>query len=292
MKILDGKALSRSMKDKIREKVDQAVAQGKRRPGLAVIIVGDDPGSRSYVAGKAKDCDEVGFAGNTLFLDEHISEEELLKQVEMLNNDPDTDGILIQLPLPKHINTDLILRAIKPDKDVDGFHPGNVSSLWMYGSKKAAGAFIIPCTPKGVLHVLQDNDIPIEGKKAVVVGRSNIVGLPAAKLLLDNNATVTIAHSRTPNLGEVCREADILVVAVGKPNLVTGDMIKPGAVVIDVGVNRHSETGKLCGDVDFESAKEVAGAITPVPGGVGPLTRACLLENTYEAYCKHNSTGL
>lgn len=273
------------MKDTIRRKVDCAVAEGKRRPGLAVIIVGDDPGSHSYVAGKAKDCEQVGFSGNTLFFDENISEEDLLQEIEKLNSDEATDGILVQLPLPRHINSDRILRAIAPEKDVDGFHPGNVAALWMYGSKSGK-SFIIPCTPKGVLHVLKDNGIEIEGKKAVVVGRSNIVGLPAAKLLLDNNATVEIAHSRTPNLGEVCRQADILVVAVGKPNLIKGDMIKPGAIVIDVGVNRNPDTGKLCGDVDFESTKEIAGAITPVPGGVGPLTRACLLENTMEAYEK------
>lgn len=278
VKILDGKVLASNMKLRIREEVERLVSEGKRRPGLAVLIVGDDPGSRSYVAGKAKDCEEVGFAGNTLFLDENISEEDLLKEVESLNNDSATDGILVQLPLPKHINSDRILQAIVPEKDVDGFHPRNVASLWL---KEPC---TVPCTPKGVIHMLEDNGFEIAGKRAVVVGRSNIVGLPAAKLLLDRNATVMIAHSRTPDLGDVCREADILVVAVGRPNLVKGDMIKPGAVVIDVGVNRHPETGKLCGDVDFESAKEVAGAITPVPGGVGPLTRACLLENTMEAY--------
>lgn len=284
-RILDGKELAKSLKSNIRKQVDEAVAAGKRRPGLAVMIVGDDPGSRSYVAGKAKDCEEVGFAGNTIQYDENITEEELLKEVERLNNDPEIDGILVQLPLPKHIDSDRIIRAIIPEKDVDGFHPDNVAALWLNsprGGEKAS--FIVPCTPKGVIHMLEDNGIEIAGKKAVVVGRSQIVGLPVAKLLLDRNATVTIAHSRTPDLGSVTREADILVVAVGRPCLVTGDMIKPGAVVIDVGVNRHPVTGKLCGDVDFESAVEVAGAITPVPGGVGPLTRACLLENTLEGY--------
>ena len=280
MRILDGKALAKSMKEDIRKKVDELVAGGKRSPGLSVLIVGDDPGSRSYVAGKAKDCEEVGFAGSTLFLDENISEEDLIAKVEELNRDPETDGILIQLPLPKHINSDKVIQAVAPEKDVDGFHHRNVASLWL---KEPC---TVPCTPKGVIHILEDNGFEIAGKRAVVVGRSNIVGLPVAKLLLDRNATVTIAHSRTPNLGEVCREADILVVAVGRPGLVKADMIKPGAVVVDVGVNRHPETGKLCGDVDFENAKEVAGAITPVPGGVGPLTRACLLENTYEAYLR------
>lgn len=283
MKILDGKALAKSMKEDIRKKVDCLVAEGKRRPGLAVMIVGDDPGSRSYIAGKAKDTAEVGFAGNTIQYDESITEEELLAEVERLNADSETDGILVQLPLPKHINSDRILQAIIPEKDVDGFHPRNVASLWL---KEPC---TVPCTPKGVMHVLKDNGYEIAGKRAVVVGRSNIVGLPVAKLLLDENATVTIAHSRTPDLGAITREADILVVATGRPNLVKGDMIKPGAVVIDVGVNRNPSDGKLCGDVDFESAVNVAGAITPVPGGVGPLTRACLLENTFEAYLRKES---
>lgn len=280
MNILDGKALAKSMKTKIRETVDAAVADGKRRPGLAVVIVGDDPGSRSYVAGKAKDCEEVGFAGNTIQLPETVSQQEVIEEIERLNADPATDGILVQLPLPRHIDTDKVLRTIVPEKDVDGFHPRNVAGLWL---KERC---VVPCTPKGVIHILEDNGFEIEGKNVVVVGRSNIVGLPVAKLLLDRNATVTVAHSRTPDLGAVTRRADILVVAVGRPNLVKGDMIKPGAVVIDVGVNRNPETGKLCGDVDFESAKEVASAITPVPGGVGPLTRACLLENTLEQWSR------
>lgn len=280
MKILDGKALARSMKEGIREKVEALVASGHRRPGLAVLIVGDDPGSRSYVAGKAKDAEEVGFAGSTLQYDDNITEEELLAEVERLNADPSIDGILVQLPLPRHIDSDRIIRAIVPEKDVDGFHPRNVAALWL---KEPC---TVPCTPKGVMHILKGYGIDIAGKEAVVVGRSNIVGLPVSKLLLDENATVTVAHSRTPDLGAVTRRADILVVATGRPGLVDGDMIKPGATVIDVGVNRHPETGKLCGDVDYESASAVAGAITPVPGGVGPLTRACLLENTFESYAR------
>lgn len=284
MRILDGKSLAAKMKAGIREKVDSLVADGKRRPGLAVVIVGDDPGSRSYVAGKAKDCEEVGFAGSTIQLPEDITEENLIKEVERLNADAEVDGILIQLPLPRHIDSDRVLRAVVPGKDVDGFHPGNVASLWL---KEPC---TVPCTPSGVVHMLEDNGVEIAGKHAVVVGRSNIVGLPASKLLLDRNATVTVAHSRTPDLGAMTRQADILVVAVGRPGLVTGDMVKPGATVIDVGVNRHPETGRLCGDVDFESAKEVAGAITPVPGGVGPLTRACLLENTLNCYFRHQES--
>ena len=276
--ILDGKALAKSIKERIAADVEAQVAQGKRRPSLAVILVGEDPGSKSYVAGKAKDAEQVGFAGNTIKFDENVSEETILQEIERLNNDPGTDGILVQLPLPKHMDSDKVISAIIPEKDVDGFHPLNVAALWL----KHPGT--LPCTPKGVIHLLKGNGIEIAGKKAVVVGRSNIVGLPMAKLLLDNNATVTIAHSRTPDLGAVTREADILVVAVGRPEIVKGDMIKPGAVVIDVGVNRNPATGKLCGDVEFESAKDVAGWITPVPGGVGPLTRACLMENTYEKY--------
>lgn len=280
--ILDGKALAKSIKEDIAKKVEADVAAGRRRPGLAVILVGDDPGSRSYVAGKAKDAEQVGFAGNTIKFEDTVSEAELLKEIERLNADSETDGILVQLPLPAHIDSDRVISAIIPEKDVDGFHPLNVAALWL----KHPGT--LPCTPKGIIHLLKGNGIEIAGKKAVVVGRSNIVGLPMAKLLLDNNATVTIAHSKTPDLGAVTREADILVVAVGRPNTVDGTMIKPGAAVIDVGVNRHPDTGKLCGDVDFESAKDVAAWITPVPGGVGPLTRACLMENTYEKYNINN----
>ena len=280
--ILDGKALAKSIKEDIAEKVAADVAAGKRRPGLAVILVGDDPGSRSYVAGKAKDAEQVGFDGNTIKFADTISEEELLREIDRLNQDPAVDGILVQLPLPKHIDSDRVIEAIIPEKDVDGFHPLNVAALWL----RHPGT--LPCTPKGIIHLLKGNGIEIAGKKAVVVGRSNIVGLPMAKLLLDNNATVTVAHSKTPDLGAVTREADILVVAVGKPNMVSGDMIKPGATVVDVGVNRNPATGKLCGDVDFESASDVAAWITPVPGGVGPLTRACLMENTYEKYKINN----
>ena len=282
MKILDGKTHAGKIKEEIRQKVDQRVSEGHRRPGLAVIIVGNDPGSRSYVAGKAKDCEEVGFAGSTLHYSSDISEKELLAEVEKLNNDNTIDGILVQLPLPSHIDSDKVLRAILPSKDVDGFHPQNVASLWL---KEPC---VVPCTPKGIIHMLEDNGYEIKGKHAVVIGRSNIVGLPVAKLLLDKNATVTIAHSKTDDLGSITRQADILVVAVGRPELIKGDMVKPGAVVIDVGVNRHPETGKLCGDVDFNAVKEIAEAITPVPGGTGPLTRACLLENTYECYLKND----
>ena len=282
-KIIDGKAVSLEVKEALRDKCAEIAASGKRVPCIAVIIVGDNPASRSYVRGKLKAAEFTGFESRLAELPEDVREAELLHMIDGLNKDAGVDGILVQLPLPGHIDEDKVLDAILPEKDVDGFHPVNVANLWL------GRPCTVPCTPKGVIHVLEDNGFEIAGKRAVVVGRSNIVGLPAAKLLLDRNATVMIAHSRTPDLGDVCREADILVVAVGRPNLVKGDMIKPGAVVIDVGVNRHPETGKLCGDVDFESAKEVAGAITPVPGGVGPLTRACLLENTMEAYQRNIS---
>ena len=249
-----------------------------REPHLAVILVGEDPGSVSYVTGKAKACEVCGIRNTTIRRSVSITEDELLGIIKQLNEDDGVDGILVQLPLPEHISENKVIETIRFDKDVDGFHPLNVAALW----QKRPGT--VACTPKGIMKLLQESGTFVEGKKAVVVGRSNIVGLPVAKLLLDANATVTIAHSRTPNLAEVTRQADILVVATGHPHTVTADMIKPGATVIDVGVNRNSETGKLCGDVDTEQAEAVARAITPVPGGVGPMTIACLMENTIEAF--------
>jgi methylenetetrahydrofolate dehydrogenase (NADP+)/methenyltetrahydrofolate cyclohydrolase len=220
----------------------------------------------------------VGIRNTTLRHPDTITEAELLAIIDKLNADDDVDGILVQLPLPKHIDEQKVIAAIKPEKDVDSFHPVNVANLWL----KLPG--LKPCTPKGIIKLLDSAGVEIEGKEAVVVGRSNIVGLPVAKLLLDRNATVTVAHSRTKNLGEVTRRADILVVAIGRERFISADMIKPGAVVIDVGVNRDSRTGKLCGDVDFEGAEQVASAITPVPGGVGPMTITCLMENTVESF--------
>ena len=249
-----------------------------RTPNLAVILVGDDPGSVSYVTGKAKAATEVGIRNTTIRREATIAESELLELVEQLNNDDDVDGILVQLPLPKHIDENKVILAISPEKDVDAFHPINVAKLWLKQPSMQ------PCTPKGIIKLLHFAGVDIAGKEAVVVGRSNIVGQPVAKLLLDANATVTIAHSKTKNLAEVTRRADILVVAIGRERFITADMVKPGAVVIDVGVNRDSRTGKLCGDVDFEEAQNVAAAITPVPGGVGPMTITCLMENTVEAY--------
>ncbi len=278
--IISGKDLSARMKAEMAAQVAGLKEKYGREPHLAVILVGEDPGSVSYVTGKSKACDACGIKNTTIRRPDSISEDELLSLVRELNADDSVDGILVQLPLPKHMDENKVIETIALEKDVDGFHPLNVAALWQHRPCTVA------CTPKGIIKLLQEAGESIQGKKAVVVGRSNIVGLPAAKLLLDQNATVTIAHSRTQNLGEVTREADILVVAVGRPHTVTADMVKPGAVVIDVGVNRNPETGKLCGDVETEAVAQVARAITPVPGGVGPMTIACLMENTIECFVR------
>lgn len=279
--VLSGKDLASRKRAEMTLEVENLYKKYGKKPHLAVILVGDDPGSVSYVAGKEKACIEVGLENTTIRKEASITEAELLGIIDDLNNDDSINGILVQLPLPKHINADKVINAIVPHKDVDGFHPVNVASLYL----KQPG--IIPCTPRGIIEVLDDAGIQIEGKKAVVIGRSNIVGMPVSKLLLDRNATVTIAHSRTKNLSEVTKEADILIAAVGKPLFVTADMVKDGAVVIDVGVNRNLETGKLCGDVDFKNVKEKASYITKVPGGIGPMTITCLVENTIECFIKH-----
>jgi len=276
-KILDGKALSLSIKEELKNRVDELTAKYGRKPGLAVIIVGENPASQTYVRNKVNSALYIGMESRKIELPETVSEAELLSEIDRLNNDPQIDGLLVQLPLPKHIDEEKVIDAISYQKDVDGFHPMNVANLWL--GKKS----MIPCTPKGIMRLIKESGINPSGKNAVIVGRSNIVGKPVAKLLLDENATVTIAHSRTADLGAVTRQADILVVAVGRERMVTGDMIKPGAVVIDVGINRGAD-GKLHGDVDFESAEKVAGWITPVPGGVGPMTIAMLMENTVECY--------
>lgn len=279
--ILSGKDLAAQMKERMAGEVADFGKKYGRVPHLVVILVGDDPGSVSYVAGKAKDSEEVGIKNTTIRKPDDISERELLDIIAQLNADDTVDGVLVQLPLPAHIDSDKVIEAIDKNKDVDGFHPANVAALWQ---KQEC---VLPCTPKGIIEMLKSAGVEIAGKRAVVIGRSNIVGLPAAKLLLDENATVTIAHSRTKDLPEVTRQADILVVAIGRPKFVTADMVKPGAVVIDVGVNRDPDTGKLCGDVDFDRCEPVAGIITKVPGGVGPMTRACLMENTIEAFLKN-----
>ena len=277
--ILDGKQLSQELKDEMRQEVDALAQKYGRRPCLMVVIVGNNPASQSYVRGKIKATEYVGFDGSLVSLPEDVTEDALIAEIERLNQDEQVDGILVQLPLPKHISEDRVIAAISPEKDVDGFHATNVARLWLNQP------CIVPCTPKGVIVMLDRAGIEITGKNAVVVGRSNIVGKPVAKLLLDRNATVTIAHSRTKNLKEVCRQADILVAAVGRPLMLTADYIKPGAAVIDVGINRL-EDGRLVGDVDFEGAKAIAGAITPVPGGVGPMTITMLMRNTIECFLR------
>lgn len=273
--ILDGKRISRKIGEETQKDVANLKNQHQLIPGLAVIIVGEDPASKVYVGRKHKACEECGIQSIVIRMPATSSETELLDRLTVLNNDPEINGILVQLPLPKHINTENVLDHIRADKDVDGFHPLNVGNL------SIGREGLVPCTPHGVIKMLEISGIPIEGKKAAIIGRSNIVGKPMANLLLARNATVTLCHSRTVNLPEVTRQADILVAAIGKPNFVTADMVKPGATVIDVGINRVGE--KLVGDVDFEAVKEIAGAITPVPGGVGPLTIAMLLFNTVKA---------
>lgn len=276
--IISGTELAKETKQDIAKRVAEYKVEYGREPHLVVILVGENPASVSYVTGKAKDSAEVGFKNTTIRKPDTISEAELIELIGQLNEDRSVDGILVQLPLPKHISEEKVIEAINKEKDVDGFHPLNVASLWQ------KLPCLLPCTPKGIIKLLDKAGVEIAGKKAVVIGRSNIVGLPVAKLLLDRNATVTIAHSRTQNLAEVTRQADILVVAIGRAKFVTADMVGEGAAVIDVGVNRDPESGKLCGDVDFEACKDKASVITPVPGGVGPMTRACLMENTIECY--------
>ncbi|MCL4516450.1 MAG: bifunctional methylenetetrahydrofolate dehydrogenase/methenyltetrahydrofolate cyclohydrolase FolD [Firmicutes bacterium] len=276
-KIIDGKAVSDSIRAELRAEVARMKGTKGLVPGLAVIIVGNDPASRVYVDSKKRACAEIGIYSEEHALPEKTTQAELLNLIRKLNNDPKIHGILCQVPLPKHLDEKEVLNAIDPRKDVDGFHPVNVGKM-MVGEK----AFL-PCTPHGVMELIKRTGIALQGKQAVVVGRSNIVGKPVAIMLLSENATVTICHSRTADLPGECRKADVLVVAVGKKEMVKGGWIKPGAVVIDVGVNREEGSKKLYGDVEYEAAKEVAGYITPVPGGVGPMTIAMLMKNTVEA---------
>ena len=276
--ILDGKALAAKVKAQVKEEA----ATLPRIPGLAVIIVGNNPASRVYVNSKRKDCEECGFLSEEFALPEETTEAELISLIQELNGRADIDGILCQLPLPNGINEEAVLMAIDPDKDVDGFHPMNAGALFV-----GKDGFL-PCTPYGVMEILDEYGIDPKGKNCVVIGRSNIVGKPMSIMLLQRHGTVTICHSRTQNLAEVCRGADILVAAVGKNHTVTKDMVKPGAVVIDVAMNRNDQ-GKLCGDVDFDDVKDIASAITPVPGSVGPMTRAMLMKNTLLAAKKHQA---
>lgn len=279
-KIISGKELSAKLKAEMAARVATFPEKYGRVPHLVVILVGEDPGSVSYVTGKAKACEVTGIKNTTIRRPADISEEELLGLIRELNEDDSVDGILVQLPLPKHISEAKVIATISQEKDVDGFHPLNVAALWQ---KQQC---ITACTPKGIIRLLDEAGVEIAGKRAVVIGRSNIVGLPVAKLLLDRNATVTIAHSRTADLPSVTRQAEILVVAIGRPKFVTADMVSEGAVVIDVGVNRDPQTGKLCGDVDFNAVELKASVITPVPGGVGPMTICCLMENTIECFLR------
>ena len=275
--IISGTELSKDLRNQMKEKVLEYTKKGLRLPHLVVILVGNNPASQSYVKGKENACKEIGINSTILRLDENISEDELLKRIDEINNDKDIDGLLVQLPLPKHIDESKVINRISIDKDVDGFHPLNVAKLHL-GEK-----CILPCTPKGIITMLKNADVEIKGKKAVVVGRSNIVGNPVAKLLLDNNATVTICHSKTKDLKAELLEADIVIAAIGRPKFITADMIKEGAVVIDVGVNRL-DNGKLCGDTDYDNILKKASVITPVPGGVGPMTITSLMENTLEIF--------
>ena len=274
--IIDGKAVSAAVKEEVAAEAARLKEEKGLKVGLAVVIVGNNPASRVYVNNKKKACEAVGFQSYEYALEETTTQEQLLDLVNVLNRDSRVNGILVQLPLPKHIDEKAIINAISPDKDVDAFHPINVGRI-MIGDY----AFL-PCTPAGVMRLIESTGTDITGKQCVVIGRSNIVGKPQAMLLLQKNGTVTICHSKTKNLREICLGADILVVAIGRANFITGDMIKEGAVVIDVGMNRL-DSGKLCGDVEFESAEKKASFITPVPGGVGPMTIAMLMKNTLTA---------
>lgn len=280
MKLIDGKIISAAVKERVKNGVAELNAKGIT-VGLAVIIVGEDPASKIYVANKKKACEALGIISEEYALPAETTEAELLALVDKLNNDKKINGILCQLPLPRHLNEKLIINSIRPEKDVDAFHPHNVGRI-MIGDYD-----FVPCTPAGIMEMLAYEGINPEGKTCVVIGRSNIVGKPMAMLLLHKNGTVTVCHSKTENLKEICRSADILVAAVGKHKFVTADMVKPGAVVIDVGMNRVD--GKLYGDVDFDAVKDKASAITPVPGGVGPMTIAMLMQNTLTAAKRQNN---
>ncbi|GAA0523577.1 bifunctional methylenetetrahydrofolate dehydrogenase/methenyltetrahydrofolate cyclohydrolase FolD [Chitinophaga japonensis] len=286
MQILDGKLVSAAIKAQLAEKVAELKLTGKKIPHLAAILVGDNPASETYVASKVKSCAEIGYNSTLLRFDAQISEKHLLDNITLLNENADVDGILVQLPLPKHINEELVINTIDPSKDVDGFHPVNV------GKMVSGLPTFIPATPYGIMLMLEHYNIPTRGKHAVVIGRSHIVGTPVSILLSRNsypgNSTVTLCHSQTANLSELCRQADIIVAAIGRPNFVTADMVKEGAVVVDVGINRIPDASKksgfrLIGDVKYDEVAPKCSYITPVPGGVGPMTIAALLKNTYHA---------
>lgn len=276
---IDGKSISAKRKDELKLKIDKLKETGKRIPKLTVILVGDHQASQTYVRNKEKGCAYVGMLSDIIRMDKNISEDELINVIQELNHDDTVDGILVQLPLPSHIQEDKILDLIGPSKDVDGFHPSNVAKLFLGQDG------LVPCTPKGMMVLLVEINYDLTGKEVVVVGRSNIVGKPVSLLCLQKNATVTMAHSRTKDLQKVCQRADVLIAAIGKAKFFNRDYVKQGAVVLDVGINRD-ENNKLCGDVDYEDVKDIVSYITPVPGGVGPMTIAMLLENTLQAYEK------
>ena len=278
--VISGKELAAKLKAEMAVQVATFPEKYGRVPHLVVFLVGNDPGSQTYVRNKEKACEVVGFKHTTYRLPEETSEQEVLDRISELNADNSVDGILVQLPLPRHISETKVIETISREKDVDGFHPLNTAALWQ---KRPNPNCIVPCTPMGIIKLLEAADVEIAGKNAVVLGRSQIVGLPISKLLLDRNATVTICHSRTKDLAEVTRQADILVAAIGQAKFVTGDMVKDGAAVIDVGMDLD-ENGKLCGDVDFASVEPKASVITPVPGGVGPMTICCLMSNTIQCF--------
>ena len=276
--LLDGKEVA----NRLKEKVKTSIAHLSTKPGLAVISVGDNPASKLYIKLKRKMCEELGIYFEEFIFNENATEEEVLEVIDQLNENEKIHGILVQSPVPYHINILKLFDSIAPEKDVDGFHPINVGRL----VQNQDG--FVPCTPLGIMHILKEYQIPIEGKNCVVVGRSNIVGRPMAQLLINANGTVTVCHSKTKNLADITKQADILIVAVGKPNFITSEMVKEGAVVVDVGINRKTDSKKICGDVDFETVKDKCSYITPVPGGVGPMTIMTLMENVVKS-CQYLS---
>ena len=277
MAIIDGKALAQKMQAELAGKTAKLKEKSGQTPGLVVILVGENPASQVYVRNKERSAIAAGFRSEVIRVSDSITQEELLFLIGRYNQDPAWNGILVQLPLPAHIDEEAVLLAIDPEKDVDGFHPTNMGRLW------SGHPVMIPCTPAGIMEMLREYNVELEGKRAVVIGRSNIVGKPMAQLLLAKNATVTLTHSRTHHLAEIAKQADILIVAIGRGHFVTKDFVKEGAVVIDVGMNRD-ENGKLIGDVKFDEVSEIASLITPVPGGVGPMTITMLMEQTYQAF--------
>ncbi|MBP5488760.1 MAG: bifunctional methylenetetrahydrofolate dehydrogenase/methenyltetrahydrofolate cyclohydrolase FolD [Bacteroidales bacterium] len=286
---ISGKELADSIIGRIASEVEDYHVRFGRVPALAVILVGEDPASKVYVRNKTRACERAGIRHIEITLPEDTSELEILENIEALNADPSVDGILVQLPLPAHLSESHITGAIAREKDVDGFHPLNVAALWLgRDNAKIEEHYPVACTPRGIMRILEAAGVDPAGKRAVVIGRSNIVGLPIAKLLLNANATVTICHSRTKDIAEITRQADILVAAIGKPKFVGAEMVRDSAVVVDVGINRLPD-GKLCGDVDFEAVAPRASVITPVPGGVGPMTVCSLMENTIDCYLRHTA---